>query len=102
MRSRGSPNELEHRRRLAVRRVAEGYSTQEVADFLGVDPSSVRRWLIAFHGHGGDGLAAQPAPGRPPQLTRTQEKVVRRWLSDHPTEHGFTTDLWSAPRLAQL
>ena len=25
-----------------------------------------------------------------------------RWLSDSPTEYGFTTDLWSAPRLVQL
>jgi transposase len=102
MRTAGSLDVLEFRRRLAVRRLAEGYSAQEVADFLGVDPSSVRRWLVASRGHGGDGLAARPAPGRPPQLTRTQEKIVRRWLSDHPTEHGFATDLWSAPRLARL
>ncbi len=25
-----------------------------------------------------------------------------RWLSEPPTEYGFPTDLWSAPRLAQL
>ena len=25
-----------------------------------------------------------------------------RWLSDSPTEYGFATDLWSAPRLARL
>jgi transposase len=40
--------------------------------------------------------------GRPPKLTRTQEKIVLRWLSDSPTEYGFATDLWSAPRLARL
>jgi transposase len=28
--------------------------------------------------------------------------LVLRWLSDFPTEYGFTTDLRSAPRLAQL
>src|SRR5262249_29399809 len=27
---------------------------------------------------------------------------VLRWLSESPTEYGFPTDLWSAPRLAQL
>src|SRR5437870_10111151 len=102
MRSTGTPAELARRRRLAVQRVAEGYSTQEVADFLGVDPSSVRRWLAAFHRDGGTSLLARPVPGRPPKLTPTQEKIVRRWLSDRPTEHGFTTDLWSAPRLARL
>lgn len=102
MRSSGTPAELEHRRLLAVQRVGEGYTTQEVADFLGVDPRSVRRWVQAFGQAGAAGLAAQPASGRPPKLSSTQEKIVRRWLSESPTEHGFATELWSAPRLAQL
>jgi transposase len=102
MRTKGSPAELERRRRLAVLRVQEGYSTQEVADFLGIDPSSVRRWLAAARGQPAAGLAAQPVPGRPPKLTAAREKVVRRWLADSPTEHGFATELWTAPRLAQL
>ena len=101
MRTPGSPAVLEYRRRLAVERVRDGYSTQEVADFLGVDPSSVRRWLASCR-HGSDGLAARPVPGRPPKLTVTQEKIVRRWLADNPMEHGFATELWTTPRLALL
>jgi transposase len=101
MRSAGSPDVLEYRRLLAVQRVADGYSPQEVAEFLGVDPRSVRRWLAASRS-GGDGLLARPIPGRAPKLTTTQEKIVLRWLSDLPTEYGFPTHLWSAPRLAQL
>src|SRR4051812_13279111 len=87
---------LEYRRCLGVQRIEEGYSTQEVADFLGIDPSTVRRWLAA------DPAAGGPGPGRPAKLTCTQEKVVLRWLCDPPTEYGFATDLWSTPRLAQL
>src|SRR5512135_2129683 len=102
MRTTGSPAVLEYRRRLAIERVDAGDTTQEVADFLGVDPSSVRRWLASFRRHGGDALAARPVPGRPPKLTYTQEKIVRRWLTDNPTENGFATELWTAPRLAQL
>jgi len=102
MRTTGSPEVLEYRRRLAVGRLAEGYSTQEVADFLGVDPSSVRRWLAAFRLSGPDGLAARAASGRPAKLTHTQEKIVLRWLDDDPTDHGFATELWTAGRLAQL
>jgi transposase len=93
---------LERRRHLAVQRILDGYSTEEVSTFLGVDPSSVRRWLAAFRQDGVRGLAAQPVPGRPPKLTRSQEKVVLRWLADSPTEHGFATELWTCPRLAQL
>ena len=102
MRSIGSSAELERRRLLAVQRVSEGFAALEAADFLGVDPSSVRRWVAAFRQQGPAGLAARPAPGRPPKLSTTQEKVVRRWLADNPTEHGFATELWAAPRLGLL
>jgi transposase len=40
--------------------------------------------------------------GRPPKLTNTQEKIIRRFLADKPTKHGFPTDLWTGPDLAQL
>jgi transposase len=102
MRTRGSADELEHRRRLAVERVSEGYSTQEVADFLGVDPSTVRRWLAAFRDRGDAGLVARPVSGRPGKLTPTQEKIALRWLTESPTHHGFDTELWTASRLGQL
>jgi transposase len=104
MSTEGTSVELQRRRHLAVQRIAEGYSAEEVADFLDVTVRSVWRWLAAFRRYGDDGLAAWPGlgPGRPPKLTSTQEKIVLRWLSDSPTEYGFTTDLWSCPRLAQL
>jgi transposase len=102
MRTIGTPAELQRRRRLAVQRCREGYSTEEVAAFLGVDPSSVRRWLGAFRANGWPGLDARPAPGRPPKLTRAQERVVLRWLAGSPTEHGFRGELWTCPRLARL
>jgi transposase len=102
MRTPGSADELEYRRRLAVRRVADGYSTQEVADFIGVDTSTVRRWLAAFRDRGDAGLAVKPVSGRPGKLTVTQEKIALRWLTESPTHHGFETELWTAARLGQL
>jgi transposase len=102
MRTPGSADELQYRRRLAVQRVSEGYSTQEVADFLGVDPSTVRRWLAAFRERGEAGLDLKPVSGRPSKLTPTQEKIALRWLTDSPTHHGFDTELWTAARLGQL
>src|SRR4051812_39103438 len=101
MRSIGSASELEHRRQLAARRVREGDDPADVAEFLGVDLRTVRRWVAAFRAHGARGLAARPVPGRPPKLTRTQEKVVRRWLADDPTRLGFPTELWTGGRLAR-
>ncbi len=102
MRNKGAAVELEHRRCLAVRRVLEGYSAEKVADFLGVDCRSVRRWVATVRQGGWRALAAQPVPGRPRKLTHTQEKIMLRWLKDNPTEFGFATELWTASRLAQL
>lgn len=102
MRSKGSPTELEHRRQLAIQRSLEGYSADEIADFLGISPRTVWRWLASFRDRGPMGLAARPAPGRPRKLTLTREKIALRWLRGSPMEHGFTTELWTAARLAQL
>src|SRR5262245_36117938 len=102
MRSKGSPVELETRRRLAVRRVREGYSTGAVAKFLGVSARAVRLWLAAFEDRGDAGLAARPVPGRPPKLTAAQEQEVLGWLRESPTEHGFANELWTAGRLARV
>ena len=93
---------LEYRRRLAVRRILDGLTSVEVATFLDVDVGSVRRWVRAFRRHGWDALAAEPAGGRPGKLTRTQEKIVFSWLTDPATEFGFTTELWTASRIAEL
>jgi len=102
MRTIGSPGELERRRLLAVQRVQDGYSPSEVAEFLGIDPSSVRRWLIAFRIDGTRGLAARPVLGRPRKLDSTQEKIALRWLTESPTVFGFDTELWTAARFADL
>ena len=102
MRTIGTPAELERRRLLAVQRVVEGYSAEEVSDFLGVNPSSVSRWVAAFHQYGAKGLAARSVPGRPALLTTPQEKIVRRWLRDNPIDHGFATQLWTASRVGLL
>ena len=102
MRTPGSPEELEQRRRLAVPRLTEGYSVEEVAAFLDVSPRTVWRWRALFRGQGPEGLRARPGQGRSPKLTTTQETIVRRWLRDNPREHGFATARGSAPRLVPL
>jgi transposase len=102
MRTQGSPEELEHRRQLAGRRYLEGYSADEIAAFLDVAPRTVWRWVARFRAQGPEGLWSRSVPGRPPALTRTQEKIVRRWVGDNPIKYGFPTELWTGPRLSQL
>src|SRR5438105_3224248 len=102
MRNKGSPAELEHRRVLAVRKLLQGYTTEDVADFLDVDVSSVRRWWTIFTRDNWAGLRAKPICGRPGKLTRTQEKIVLRWLADPASAYGFPTELWTGARVADL
>jgi transposase len=43
----------------------QGWTATQVADLLGYDPSTVRRWIHRYHHHGTSGLADRPRPGRP-------------------------------------
>jgi transposase len=102
MRSKGTAAALESRRRLAVRRIADGWTQREVADFLGVHPITVAKWVARHRADPRDGLKAQPTPGRPPFLTADQERAVLHWIRESPTDHGFDTELWTARRLAEV
>ena len=92
----------EARRRSAIRNVLAGRSQADVADFLGVHPVTVAKWMAAYRAAGDDALTAKPVPGRPRFLTPGQEAEVRSWLLRKPTDFGFRTDLWTAARVAQL
>src|SRR5262245_3418447 len=101
MRSNGTAAELEARRRLAVQRVHDGWAQKAVAEFLGVHPVTVSKWVARFRADGDRGLAAKPTPGRPRFLTPAQEAEALGWLRGKPTDHGFPTDLWTAGRVAR-
>jgi transposase len=80
----------------------EGYSQQHGAQFLGVQPRTVRRWIATSRQQGAQGLAAKPAPGRPPKLPRRKQGLVLGWLRKNPKSFGFPTELWTAQRVAQV
>lgn len=94
--------EKEARRKLAIRKVLEGRTQADVADFLGVHPVTVAKWMKAYRDGGEEAVTAKPVPGRPRFLTDEQEAEVRTWLLQKPTAFGFRTDLWTAARVAQL
>lgn len=95
-------HELERRRCLAVERANDGYTHEEIAEFLGVSTRSVRRWIAAYRRGGFDNLTAQPRPGRPPKLNVKQTETVLSWFQRSPTAFGFRTELWTAQRVTQL
>lgn len=102
MRPQGSPAELEHRRLRAIELLERGIPPHVVAERLGVDRRSVRRWNRTYRKRGREGLTAHPAPGRPPKLTAQQRRRLVRWILTGPEAFGFRTALWTCQRIVQL
>lgn len=102
MRSLGSPEQLETRRMRAIALLQRGLMPVEVAKQVGVDRRSVRRWNAAYRQGGETGIKAKPTPGRPARLTSPQKSRLEQWLLKGAQAVGFSTDLWTCPRVAQL
>lgn len=102
MRPHGSPEELERRRQRALALLAEGLQPVEIAQRLGVDRRSVRRWKAAARRGGPAALAARPAAGRPPKLQVRLRPRLEKLLLGGAEAAGYAQDLWTCPRVAQL
>ena len=102
MRRKGSPEELERRRFRALELLEDGYDAGEVARRVGVDRRSVRRWKAAHRDGGDRALKARPVSGRPPKLTLPQKEELEALLLAGPQAAGFSTDLWTCPRVRDL
>src|SRR2546428_1081613 len=102
MRPQGSPAELERRRLRAIELLQREIPVHVVAERLGVDRRSVRRWKRAYRGRGRGGLRARPAPGRPPKLTAAQRRQLVRLVVAGAGETGHPTRLWGCPRVVGL
>jgi transposase len=96
----GTADELERRRRRAVRAVEEGQTRAAVARVLGVHYKTVARWVRAARRPGG--LAAKPQPGPAPGLTDADLRRLGALLSQGAKAHGWHNELWTAARVARL
>lgn len=91
---------MEQRRRRAVELMHEGYGDAAIARMLNTTCTSVGRWRKAYRRRGEAGLAARPTPGRPSKLTLRQKRGLVQRLLKGALAHGYTTDLWTCPRIA--
>ena len=101
MRPVGSAAELERRRRRAVQLVEQGESPSEVAHFLGCSRSSIYRWLEMARS-GEAGLDTVPHPGRPRRMSPEEHRALEILLKLGPQFHGWSNDLWTASRVAEV
>jgi len=93
---------MEARRLHAARLFARGASQGAVAKALGVTRVSAHHWFHAWKAQGRAGLKGAGRAGRRPQLDAAQLATVERALRAGPRAHGFSTDLWTLPRIAEL
>jgi len=96
---------LEEFRLLALRRVREGEKPSAVVKSLGMNRTSIYRWLKAASGRGkgARALASRPATGRPSKLTPAQRAQVFRWINGKdPRQYGLDFGLWSRQIAATL
>jgi transposase len=102
MRPKGSAAELQTRRLLAAQLLLEGYYVDEVAEIVGASESSVRRWRRAVEKGGLEALRAKPHPGRKPRLNAKEKQQLIEILLAGPREAGYSTDLWTCRRVAEV
>lgn len=103
--ARKIPDEvMNYIRRIAVRAIEEKhYSPELVADFLGIDRTSIYDWLRKYRYGGEEALDTRKAPGAPCVIT----PVIDRWLKETilnttPADHGYDTVLWTLEIIVNL
>lgn len=103
MRTHGSAEQLEARRRRAVRMVVKAQIPPvKVASRVGASRRSIDRWVQAYRVRGEQALGAKPHPGAACRLTDPQREDLRSRLVEGAQSQGFATDLWTCPRVRQL
>ena len=102
MRPKGTAAELERRRRRAMALLREGKTQAAVAKAIGTSEASVSRWKKAYEQGGDAALAAKPHPGKPSRLTAAQRQRLAKLLLQGARKHGYSTELWTLARVAEL
>jgi len=93
---------LEARRLQAARLFSQGETQGAVARALGVTTAAVNHWHQRWRAKGRWGLKGAGRAGRKPKLDAQQLAKVERALRAGPGAHGFTTALWTLPRVATV
>ena len=93
---------LERRRLRAARWLKRGLRPAAVARRLGVHRQSVGRWQQQLEREGFPGPKKAARAGRPAKLTAEQLLQLAEELVRGPRAWGYTTELWTTQRVADL
>jgi transposase len=94
---------LERRRKVAGRLFAAGRLSQaDIARRLQTTTASVCRWHAAWQTGGMAALRKAGRAGRKPRLSKEDLGALDRTLRAGATAAGFSTELWTLPRVAKV
>ena len=93
---------LEQRLLRAAGLLGQGFPQAEVARRVGVHRQSVSRWANALAKNGRDALRQAGRAGRKPRLAEQDLAGLVQGLQAGPEALGYSTALWTCPRVADL
>src|SRR4051812_1683428 len=101
-RRRSSAQALAERSRIVLA-AADGLNNTEIAERVGVNVSTARRWRNRFGELRLDGLTDEPRPGQPRRITDAKvEEVIVKTLESTPRDYALVDELdggrgWTDP-----
>src|SRR5712671_57155 len=93
---------LEQRRMRAADLFEQGVIPAEIARQVGVSHQIVSDWRTVWRRYGRDGLRGAGRAGRRPKLGAEQLDQVAAALITGPEANGYTTDVWTLKRVAEV
>lgn len=102
MRPHGTHQQLERRRRRAIVMLKAGKPYRTVAATLSASLSSIVRWHQTYQKRGLRGLRPKLNAGRPCRLSEAQKEKLKRILLKGSQAAGYSTDLWTLKRVAEV
>jgi len=93
---------LERRRMRAAELLKQGFSQAQVAEKLRVSRQSVHRWRRALEQGGRQALRSAQRKGPAPHLSQRQLQELNAALLAGPGQFGFSSELWTLPRIAEV
>jgi transposase len=93
---------MEERRLRAADLFRRGVIPAEIARQLGVTHQVVSEWRKAWREGGRAALRSRGRVGRPAKLSTAQLAKVEKALAKGAEAHGYMSDLWTLPRVAEV
>lgn len=103
MREAGEKNDLSTwKRAKAVLGYIKGKKVIAIKDELGVNRSTVNKWLHWYDVDGADGLRTKKPPGPTPRLSTAQSEELTVLIEKGPQAAGFASGVWTGPMIGDL